>query len=214
MIRECALVLLAFASGVEPAKSDLFRCAEEDGSLRFSDRPEVCARAKPHPLRGRRERMPTSGASPEGLASSDDSAHTSHKLRLEEVLPAAAQVRVAWDVVNEAPSDPKKDPDLVRWGVRAQLARHYTRHSSGAVQVCSMEAWRFEDISKARTAHENFAYPGWKMIREGSLLLMLRGLTRMPGEPSRRGVFAACHELGERARARARRLVREYTRLP
>jgi hypothetical protein len=209
MIRMCALVFLAIASGVETAKSDLFRCVEADGSLRFVDRPEVCAKAKPHPLRGRMERVPTSGASPESSVPPAEAAHASRELRLEEVLPAANQVRVTWEVVKEAPGDPIQDPDLVRWGVRAQLARHYTRHSGGLIQVCSIEVWGFENAPKARTAHENFAYPGWQIMREGSTLVMIRGLTRTPGEPSRRGVFAACQELGERSRERARGLIQE-----
>ena len=111
--------------------------------------------------------------------------------------------------MKEAPGDPKQDPDLVRWGVREQHARHYTRDSSGVVQVCSIEVWGFESVPAARMARANFAYPGWQITREGSLLLMIRGLTRTPGERSRRGVFAACQELGERVRERARRLVHE-----
>ena len=44
-------------------------------------------------------------------------------------------------MVREAPGDPRSDPDLVRWGVRAQSARHYTRYIGRRVQV-SREEYR------------------------------------------------------------------------
>jgi len=207
MIRACLLVLLAIAAGAEPAKSDLFRCVEADDSLSFVDRPELCAQAKPHPLRGRVESVPAPAASSGSPVSPADGGDPSPELRLEQVLLPADQVRGAWDVVEEAPAHTERDPDLVRWGVRAQRARHYTRQSSGVVQVCSIEVWGFANVQLARRAHENFAYPGWQIVREGSLLLMSRGLTRTPGESARRGVFAACQEIGERIRERAARLV-------
>jgi hypothetical protein len=206
MIRACLLVLLAIVAGAEPAKSDLFRCVEADGSLSFVDRPELCAQANPHPLRGRVERVPAPAASTGSPVSTADGVDLSLELRLEHVLLPADEVGVAWDVVEEAPAYTERDPDLVRWGVRAQRARHYTRQSSGGVQVCSIEVWGFANVQLARRAHENFAYPGWQIVREGSLLLMSRGLTRTSGEPARRGVFAACQEIGERVRERAARL--------
>jgi hypothetical protein len=125
---------------------------------------------------------------------------------LDWVLPSATEVGAGWDVVKEAPSDPKGDPDLVRWGVRAQRARHYTRDVYGAVQVCSIEVWAFEGPGLAHAAYQGISYPEWKFALEGSLLLMVRGLTHPRGAPPRRGVFDACGRLGERVRARAARI--------
>ncbi len=139
------------------------------------------------------------GASADGAPSPSDS-------RLEQVLLSAHAVG-GWDVVREAPGDPRRDPDLVRWGVRAQRARHYTRYAGPRVQVCSVEVWAFESDRHARAAEANFAYPDWRIAREGALLLMVRGLTQTRGQASRRGVFADCELLGRRVRTRAARLV-------
>ena len=125
--------------------------------------------------------------------------------RLEQVLLPAHAVG-GWDVVREAPGDPRGDPDLVRWGVRAQRARHYTRYAGPRVQVCSLEVWAFESDLRARAAQANFAYPDWRITREGALLLMARGLTQSRGEPPSRGVFADCELLARRVRTRAARL--------
>ena len=135
-----------------------------------------------------------------------DGAPSSSGSRLEQVLLPAHAVG-GWDVVREAPGDPRSDPDLVRWGVRAQRARHYTRYAGPRVQVCSVEVWAFDSDQRARAAEANFAYPDWRIVREGALLLMVRGLTQTRGEAPRRGVFADCELLGRRVRTRAARLV-------
>ncbi len=135
-----------------------------------------------------------------------DGAPSSSGSRLEQVLLPAHAVG-GWDVVREAAGDPRSDPDLVRWGVRAQRARHYTRYAGPRVQVCSVEVWAFESDRRARAAEANFAYPDWRIMREGALLVMVRGLTQTRGEAPRRGVFADCELLGRRVRTRAARLV-------
>lgn len=141
-----------------------------------------------------------------GTGAFADGAPSSPASRLDQVLLPAAAVG-GWDVVREAPGDPRSDPDLVRWGVRAQQARHYTRYAGPRVQVCSVEVWAFDSDQRARAAEANFAYPDWRIVREGALLLMLRGFTQTRGEPPRRGVFAECELLGRRVRTRAARLV-------
>lgn len=95
---------------------------------------------------------------------------------------------------------------MAGWGVRAQRARHYTRHPGGVVQVCSVEIWAFESVGQARAGEENFAYPELQIVREGKLLLMTRAVTIERGKGERRSVFPACRELGEQARLRAARL--------
>lgn len=195
MIRALALGLVVAAACDGSAGADVFRCVAPDGSVRFVDTPHACAQgqATPHRLRGRIEKA----------AAPTDEAAPAVAPNLDAVLLAPAAVRPAWDVVGEAPIDPSRDPDLVRWGVGAQRARHYTRDEGGVVQVCSVELWAFEDVAHARAAHEGFQYPGWSIEREGSLLVMVRGVVMQPGQAPRRGVFPDCRRLGERIRARA-----------
>jgi hypothetical protein len=127
---------------------------------------------------------------------------------LERSLLNAGAVGVEWDIVEEAVVDAAGDPDLVEWGVRAQRTRHYTRRSSAGEQVCSIELWVFASAGQAGLAHASFAYPDWQILREGPLLVMTRSLTRAPGVPPRRALFADCEALGERTRARAAGLLR------
>jgi len=122
----------------------------------------------------------------------------------EEALFGAAEAGPGWSVVDEAPEDASADPDLRRWGVRERRARHYTREASGAIQVCSIEVWTFGQDAQARAAHAGFAYPEWRIEREGRVLVMLRGLVMARGRPPQRGVFPACGSLGERVRSRTR----------
>ena len=86
----------------------------------------------------------------------------------------------------------------------SQRARHYTRDGSETgIQVCSVEIWAFADEARARLAEANFHSPGWRIQREGHLLIMLRALSMRRGEGPRRGVFADCQRLGDRTVARA-----------
>ena len=97
---------------------------------------------------------------------------------------------------------------MVEWGVSAQRARHYTRHPSGVVQVCSVEIWAFKSIGQARAAEENFSYPELQIVREGSLLLIIRAVTIERGQNEERSVFPDCRDLGEQARLRAMRFTK------
>jgi hypothetical protein len=104
--------------------------------------------------------------------------------------------------VNEAPEDPSKDVDLVEWGVIAQRARHYTRSSDGASQVCSVELWAFENEARARLAEQNFEFPDWRIDRQGDMLVMLRAVT-VRGSLAKRTIFPDCEKLGNIVRTRA-----------
>ena len=121
----------------------------------------------------------------------------------EQVLLDARDLGRGWEVVREAAGDPSGDPDLRRWGVRTQQARHYTRERHGTIQVCSVELWAFGSIAQASAAEKGFRYPDWQISRIGPLLVMLRGQTRMPDRRPQRGVFPDCNEIGSRIRARA-----------
>jgi hypothetical protein len=106
------------------------------------------------------------------------------------------------------PQDPNKDADLVEWGVVAQRTRHYTRNSSGASQVCSVELWAFENEARARLAQENFEFPDWKIDRKGDMLVMLRAVT-LRGAVAERTIFPDCEKFGEVVRARAAKFTDE-----
>ena len=77
------------------------------------------------------------------------------------------------------------------------------------MQVCSVEIWAFEDTPHARTAHDNFTYPNWRIVREGPVLVMVRALTREEGNLADRTLFSACLSLGEQVRVRAARIARD-----
>jgi len=188
----------------EPAAAEFYRCEGRDGVLRFVDSPELCASAKPVELKDRLVKIPAA-FDPEAERLPAAIGHSTSPIALEQILPGALEVGTGWEVVDEAPTDPAKDPDMVEWGVSAQRARHYTRHPGGIVQVCSIEIWAFESDGLARSGEENFAYPELQIVREGRFLVMTRALTIERGTGERRSVFPDCRRLGERARLRAAR---------
>jgi hypothetical protein len=104
-------------------------------------------------------------------------------------------------VVEEAPTDPSQDPDLWDYGVRAVAARHYTRSLGSISEACSLEIWGFETEQHAVNAEGALAGLGWSIDREGSLLILLRGVLLELGSGSRSGVSRDCQALGEFARA-------------
>ena len=201
------LCFLATALAPSPSGAEVYRCDEADGSVRFVDSPHACPNARPHEPEGRIQRVPASerprsrgdGSAPPGRISPI----VASGIAAEDVLLAREDVSAGWDVVEEAPEDATRDPDLVAWGVRAKRTRHYTRVSGDAVQVCSIEVWVFRDEERARMAHREFAYPDWHFAREAEVLIAVHGLTRPREGTPTRGLFAACGELEARTRARA-----------
>jgi len=125
---------------------------------------------------------------------------------LDRTWVPAESIGAGWEVTREAPGEPARDPDLVGWGVRAQQARHYSRHSRGVVEVCSVEIWEFASVGQARAAEAGFVYPDWHFARAGSLLLMSRSLVQARGRAPQRSLSADCVRIGERIRARAAQL--------
>lgn len=198
------LACLLALSAAAPA--DIYRCEEADGSVRFADDPLHCPGAQL--LRpGSREQeggapLPPAGST-RGEAGVQPEERPDPDLRLEEILLPAARVAGRWEVVEEEPTDPAKDPDLAGWGVRAKRARHYTRSDDAGLRVCSVEIWGFENVARARLAHENIRYPEWHFERQEHLLIMLHAVT-FPREGSpRKDVFVECQRLGARTSARA-----------
>jgi hypothetical protein len=206
---KCALLiaLASVALFAEPAVSEIFKCVDASGNATFVNDRSACPGAKPHDLKGRVDRA----ASLTTLAEEEEPNHdevSSPEQRLEWVLLEGRAAPPGWEVVNEAPEDPRQDEDLVEWGVVAQRTRHYTRKSNGASQVCSVELWAFENVARARLAHENFEFPDWEIDRDGDTLVMLRAVT-LRGEMTNRTIYPDCEKLGKTVRARAAKFVDE-----
>jgi hypothetical protein len=206
MDRLLLLWLACLLASAVTASSDVYRCEEPDGGVRFVDDPSHCPAARRLQL-GPREQEAGTDSPPAGSAQGEAGAPPEERLGpdlpLEEILLPAARVAGRWEVVDEAPTDPAGDPDLVRWGVRAQRARHYTRSDDAGVRVCSIEIWGFEDARRARLAHENIRYPSWHFERQEHLLIMLHAVTFPRAGSPHNDVFVECRRLGARTSARA-----------
>jgi hypothetical protein len=203
-------LFIAFASialFAEPAISEIFKCVDASGNVTFVNDRSACPDAKPHPLKGRVERAPSSVTRAKE-ATPDPAEISSPVQRLEWALLDQSDVRSGWEIVNEMPEDPKKDADLVEWGVVAKRARHYTRKSGSDSQVCSVELWAFENDARARLAHQNFEFPDWRIDRQGDTLVMLRAVT-LRGDLAKRTIFPDCEKLGNIVRTRAAKFSEE-----
>lgn len=208
----CASIALfiAFASiglFVAPAISEIFKCVDASGRVTFVNQRSACPDAKPHNLKGRVDHVPSSVTRAEAEVP-DRGEISSPDQRLQWTLPDQGDVGRAWEIVEEMPEDPTKDPDLVEWGVVAQRTRHYTRTSGDASQVCSVELWAFENDARARLAEENFEFPDWRIDRRGDTLVMLRAVTTRT-EMTVRTIYPDCEKLGEVVRARAAKFTDE-----
>jgi len=207
MKRALLIALASIALFAEPAIAEIFKCVDASGNVTFVNERSACPDPQPHELKGRVERAP----SPAALAAEakpDPSEVSSPEQRLEWTLPDQADVRLDWEIVEEVPQDPTKDPDLVEWGVVAQRTRHYTRQTGPASQVCSVELWAFENEARARLAHQNFEFPDWRIDRKGDTLVMLRAVTLI-GEMANRTIFPDCEKFGGVVRARAAKFADE-----
>jgi hypothetical protein len=201
------IALASIALFAEPAVSEIFECVDASGNVIFVNDRNACPDAKPHQLKGRVDRVPSSAARAKE-ATPDSAEISSPAERLEWTLLEERHVRPGWEVVNEMLEDPTKDADLVEWGVVAKRARHYTRRSGSASQVCSVELWAFENDARARLAHQNFEFPDWRIDRKGDTLVMLRAVT-IRGETTDRAIYPDCEKLGNIMRARADKFVEE-----
>jgi hypothetical protein len=201
MKRALFIALAPVALIAAPANSEIFKCVDAAGKVTFVNERSACPNAKPHNLKGRVDRAP-SAATLAKEKKPDLSEIASPDERLQWTLPDQSDVRFDWEIVEEMPQDPTGDQDLVEWGVVAQRTRHYTRRSTGASQVCSVELWAFENEARARLAQENFQFPDWRIDRSGDTLIMLRALT-LRAEATERTIFPDCEKFGEIVRARA-----------
>ncbi len=208
----CASIALFFAFAsialfAAPAIAEIFKCVDASGNVTFVNQSSACPDAKPHTLKGRVDHAPSAATRAEKERPDSDEI-SSPEQRLQWALPDQSDVSFNWEIVEETPTDPTQDADLVEWGVVAQRTRHYTRKSNGASQVCSVELWAFENDARARLAQENFEFPNWRIDRKGDTLVMLRAVT-IRNETTQRTIYPDCEKLGEIARARAAKFVDE-----
>ena len=201
------IALASIALFAAPAVSEIFKCVDASGNVTFVNDRSACPDAKPHTLTGRVDHAPSAAARAEE-EKPDPREISSPEQRLQWALPDQSDVSFDWEIVEEALSDPTQDADLVEWGVVAQRTRHYTRTSSGASQVCSVELWAFENDARARLAQENFEFPDWRIDRKGDTLVMLRAVT-IRNETTQRTIYPDCEKLGKLVRARAAKFVNE-----
>ncbi len=206
MKRPLFIALASIALFAEPAISEIFKCVDASGNVTFVSDRSACPDAKPHPLKGRVERAPSSAALAEEKP--DPGEISSPEQRLEWALLEERDVRPGWEVVNEMPEDPRKDEDLVEWGVVAKQTRHYTRNLNGVSQVCSVELWVFENEARARLAQANFEFADWRIDRKGDTLVMLRAVT-LRSDATDRTIYPDCEKLGKIVGARAAKFVGE-----
>ena len=207
MKRALLMALASIALFAEPAISEIFKCVDASGNVTFANDRSACPDAKPHVLKGRVERAPSSATLAEE-EQPDPGEISSPEQRLEWALLDQGDVRLDWEIVPEMPGDPRKDADLVEWGVVAQRTRHYTRKSNGASQVCSVELWAFENNARARLAQENFKFPNWRIDRKGDTLVMLRAVT-LRSDITERTIYPDCEKLGKIVRTRAAKFADE-----
>ncbi len=208
----CASIALLIALAsiglfAAPAISEIFKCVDASGRVTFVNQRSACPDAKPHTLKGRVDHVPSSVARAEAEAP-DPGEISSPEQRLQWTLPDQGDVGRAWEIVEEMPQDPKKDEDLVEWGVVAQRTRHYTRQSGDASQVCSVELWAFENDARARLAQQNFEFPDWNIDRRGDTLVMLRAVTNR-NATTVRTIYPDCEKLGKLVLARAAKFADE-----
>ncbi|MBW2577980.1 MAG: DUF4124 domain-containing protein [Deltaproteobacteria bacterium] len=201
MKRATFIALASIALFTKPAISEIFKCVDASGGVTYVNDPSICPDAEPHDVKGHVNRSPSS-ASRAREEKPDSDAALSPVERLEWALLDKRNIYPGWEIVNETPEDPSQDVDLVEWGVIAQRARHYTRNSDGASQVCTVELWAFENEARARLAEQNFEFPDWKIDRQGDMLVMLRAVT-LRGSLAKRTIFPDCEKLGNIVRTRA-----------
>jgi len=204
--RALLLALASIAIGA-PARAEIFECVDAAGKVTYVNDPNKCPGAEPHPLKGRVEHAPSAEKGASSRAP-DPNRSLSPEQRLEWALLEASDVRPGWEIVNEAPEDPRQDADLVEWGVTAKRSRHYTRNLAGRSQVCSVELWAFENVARARLAEQNFEFPDWTIEREGDTLVMVRAVT-LAGALTDRTIFPDCEKLGNIVRTRAAKFSEE-----
>jgi hypothetical protein len=202
-------LLAGLALLAAPASAaEVYRCVEADGSVRFTNDASRCPGAPPHALKSEIQRpaAPPPAVAPDaGAAAPGKAPWRGTRAALLALFEPAG---TGWEIVEEAPSDARGDPDLRHSGVHTLAARHYTRARGPRSEVCSVEVWAFDDAKRVASARVGLERPGWRYHQEGSLLVMLRGVIFQRGQGFQKGMFPDCERLGERIRTRIAARVR------
>jgi hypothetical protein len=147
-------------------------------------------------------------ATPVARAEDDACRECRYQGELDGLFLPATALGPGWELVEEAPVDPRQDPELRAAGVRAAQALHYTRPLRGGAEVCSVEIWSFASAEAARRTGAGLAREAWRIGVQGNLLVMLHGVTLRRGQGFRPGLLPACLRLAELTEAHAGSLLR------
>lgn len=195
-----ALALLAASA----ARAEIYRCEEADGGIRFTGDPSQCRSPVVHTPDGSGLTLDPGAATgdPEETVPSDADEAPAPPLSgsaLQALLPSAGG---SWEAIDEPPES-ARDPQLVAHGLRASVARHYTRARGPVTEVCTVEVWSFERASQARAVQSALGEPLWWKRSAGALLVLAHGVRLERQVGSRHGLVPGCESLAESARARA-----------
>jgi len=188
------------------ARAEIYRCEEADGSIRFTGDPGRCAHPVAHTPAGDRvapdPRAQPSAPDEEAAPAAGDGEDQAPPLTgpaLQLLLPSPG---AAWEALDDAP-ETARDPQLVAQGLRASVARHYTRARGPVSEVCTVEVWSFERAAQARAVRDALAEPLWWIRSTGALLVLAHGVRLERQVGTRHGLVPGCESLAESARARA-----------
>jgi len=194
------VLVLTLTLATHHAAAELYRCVAPDGSLRFTGNPADCPGAEPYVPRRELQRPDAAPPAAEGEVPPPAARHPARTVGHDALLTMFPPAATGWEIVEEAKTDPRGDPDLWDNGVRAMAARHYTRALGATSQACSVEIWAFSGIETARAAQQLLGMPDWTLHREENILILLHAVTLERGRGSRPGIMPACAQIGEQAR--------------
>jgi hypothetical protein len=192
------LALVCWAWLTAPAAAEIYRCEDAAGTPLFTEDPRACPEAAPVPPLRALPRLDPGPPPPARGARVAEGAD-----ELENVFVPVALLEGRWEVLRDAPSDPRSDPDLRALGVRAEQTRYYTRYRGPVSQVCTVGLWAFASPEQAALALRSLTRPNWRFLRQAELLITLHAVTLDRTRGSTREIFEACDRIGARTRERA-----------
>lgn len=193
-----ACLLLCFALS---ARADIYRCADSDGQIRFTDTASHCETAQRVTLQATQEST-CDGQQSCGVPASaaPDPQPGERATDLTASFVPLGELGFEWSLVDEAPEP--IDLELRSHGLRETSTRHYSRSTGRVSQVCSVELWRFEQAGSASAAARSLELPHWQVLRTGSVLVLTHGVRLELGAGSDARLHEACAELGLRTHER------------
>ncbi len=176
------------------AGAELFRCADPEGRLRYTDKASDCDIT--HPVRIERNRNrpcdDPPGCAPPASATSDT--QSVRRADLASSFLPHGELSPEWGLVDEAPEP--IDPELRRYGLIDTATRHYSRSRGRVSEICSVELWQFERAGSAGRVASSLTMPNWQVLRAESLLVLAHGVRLELSAGSDTSLQLACAELG------------------